>query len=173
MECPRCGHENLDGADACSECLEDLTHLDAPSPHSALERAIMEHPLGAVETAEPAIVAPDAPLREVVNRLLETDGAAMVVYDSVLVGIFSERDLLMKIGDRFEELADRPIREFMTPAPETLSRDDPIVFALNRMDVGHFRHIPVEENERPVGMVSVRDILKHLANEFPDVLSTT
>ena len=96
----------------------------------------------------------------------------MVVYDDALIGIFSERDLLMKIGDRFSALADRPIRDFMTPAPETLSGQDPIVFALNRMDVGHFRHIPLEENERPVGMVSTRNILQHLAGCDPDSFSS-
>lgn len=168
MACPNCGHENLAGADVCEECQADLTHLDAPEPRTPLEGVIMEQTLASVPGVSAPRVDPETPLREVAERLADGDGAALVVYDDVLIGIFSERDLLMKIGDRFNALADRPIRDFMTPAPETLSGQDPIVFALNRMDVGHFRHIPIEENERPVGMVSTRNILQHLARCDPD-----
>ncbi len=173
MECPRCGHENIAGADACEECQTDLTHLDAPKAKTPLERGIMEHPLRSVAAVEPPKVAPDASLRDVVARLLDADGAVLVVQDGSLLGIFSERDLLMKIGERYDELADRPISEFMTPAPESLGGADPIAFALNRMDVGHFRHIPIVESEGPTAMVSIRDILKHLADAYPDVLKAT
>ena len=45
-----------------------------------------------------------------------------------------------------------------------------LAFALNRMAVGDFRHIPIEQDERPVGIISVRDVLGYLAGKFPEIL---
>ncbi|HEX9660587.1 MAG TPA: CBS domain-containing protein [Rhodothermales bacterium] len=131
----------------------------------------MKEPLRSIRAPVPPKISPEAPLREAVAQLIDSSGAVLVVYIDALVGIFSERDLLLKVGDRYSELADRPIRDFMTPAPETLRGDDPIAFALNRMDVGHFRQIPIEEGDVPVGMVSIRNILQHLATQYPDLLT--
>jgi len=100
-------------------------------------------------------------------------GCVLVVFCDVPVGIFSERDLLMRIGDRLDELGDHPIRHFMTPAPETLSPDASIAFALNRMALCDFRHIPIEQNERPVGVISVRDVLRYVGQQFPEILAPT
>jgi len=61
----------------------------------------------------------------------------------------------------------------MTPDPEVLTPDDPIVYALNKMSVGGFRHVPlVDAARRPVGVVSVKDIVDYLADLFAsDVLT--
>jgi len=76
----------------------------------------------------------------------------------------------MKLGQGDEE---RPVRDFMTPDPEVLSPDDPIVYALKQDDVGGFRHVPlVGEAGQPVGVVSVKDIVDYIADFFPnDVLT--
>ena len=61
----------------------------------------------------------------------------------------------------------------MTPDPEVLTPDAPIVYALNKMSVGGFRHVPlVDELQRPVGIVSVKDIIDYIVDFFPnDVLT--
>ena len=97
-------------------------------------------------------------------------GCVLVVDDGALVGILTERDLLMRVD---APGSARPIREVMTPDPETLSPDDPIVYALNKMSVGGFRHVPlVDATRRPVGIVSVKDIIDYIVDFFAkDVLT--
>ena len=65
----------------------------------------------------------------------------------------------MKIADRYEDLADEPVSAFMSRDPESLTVDCPAVYGLNRMTVGNYRHIPIVENDVPVGVISIRDIL--------------
>jgi CBS domain-containing protein len=97
-------------------------------------------------------------------------GCVLVVEDGTLVGILTERDLLLRVD---APRSPRPIREVMTPDPETLSPDDPIVYALNKMSVGGFRHVPlVDAARRPVGVVSVKDVVDYIVDFFPnDVLT--
>src|SRR5438477_10477753 len=93
-------------------------------------------------------------------------GCQLVVTNNQLVGIITERDLLLKLeqGD-----LDRPVSQLMTPDPEVLGLADPIAYALNKMSVGGFRHIPlVDATGRPVGIVSVKDIVDYIVDFFPN-----
>ena len=94
----------------------------------------------------------------------------LVIEGGILIGIITERDLLLKL-DQAE--LDAPIGRLMTSDPEVLTPDDPIVYALNKMSVGGFRHIPLVDSERrPVGIVSVKDIIDYIVDFFPnDVLT--
>ncbi len=56
----------------------------------------------------------------------------------------------------------------MTPNPETVAPADVLAFALGKMDAGGYRHLPVVDAGRPVGVISVRDILRHLTAVCPD-----
>src|SRR5262249_9598763 len=91
-------------------------------------------------------------------------GALLVVDDcGRLLGIFSERDLLTRIAGAHGDYARLPIEKFMTPKPETVTAADTLAFALHKMDVGEYRHMPViEDDNRRVGMISVRDMLRHI-----------
>jgi len=88
----------------------------------------------------------------------------LLVLDSSgkLVGIFSERDLLLKVAGDNPPVLDRPVREVMTANPETVTPDDSLAFVLHKMDVGGYRHVPVVDQGQPLGVVSVRDMLHHL-----------
>jgi CBS domain-containing protein len=80
------------------------------------------------------------------------------------IGIFSERDALRKINTAAAELSARPVREFMTLNAQTLDVDAKIAYAVERMDRGSYRHLPiVGEQGELVGIISARDILRHLA----------
>ena len=57
---------------------------------------------------------------------------------------------------------DLPIEKFMTPNPETVTADDSLAFALHKMDVGGYRHLPVLQDASPIGVISVRDMLRHI-----------
>ena len=98
------------------------------------------------------------------NRL----GCVLVVENERLVGIVTERDLLLKVLGTGADLAALSVDEVMTPEPEALRPDDAIVFALNKMSIGGFRHVPlVDDQHRPVGVVSVKLIVEYIVDFFP------
>ena len=166
MLCPNCGCENIPGADECANCKNDLTYLDQPSAAagSAVERALMEEPVGVLDPASPICVSSNTPLREVIQTLIDKKIGCVLVTDGPdLVGIFTERDVLMNIAGREKELANDQIREWMTSNPETVEEDDSIAFVIHKMDVGGYRHLPVMEAGRPKGIISIRDVVRHLA----------
>ncbi len=172
MRCHHCGHENLAGEDVCADCGHDLVRAEAGGERPPAARDVLDEPLDVLPLEPPPTVEPDTPLADVVELLVRRDvGAVLIMHECNLLGIFSERDLVTKVGERYAELRQEPVRRFMTPRPETLSPNDPIAFALNRMDVGHFRHIPLVEGGVPVGIVSVRRILRYLAARCADVLT--
>ena len=102
--------------------------------------------------------------------MLDEDvGTVLVVDDDgTLAGIFSERDLLMRVPDEVARSGDEPLAEFMTPNPETVRPDDTLAFALHKMDVGGYRHLPVVAEGKPVGVISVRDMLRHITRMCAD-----
>ena len=73
----------------------------------------------------------------------------LVVDGGRLVGIFTDRDAVLKVAGR--PLGPRPIAELMTRDPVVLRHDDTIAVAINKMAVGGFRHIPIVEDGRPTG----------------------
>jgi len=168
MKCPFCGHENIAGNDDCAKCHADLTHLDAPQAQSTIERLIMKQSVDALKPVRPCTVSPDTSLRDVMDTLAKNNiGTVLICDQDETVGIFSERDLLLKIGVDYPELCEKPIREFMTADPVTIEETDSIALALNRMDVGDYRHIPITVGSAGgsvAGIISVRDILKYIAN---------
>jgi CBS domain-containing protein len=90
-------------------------------------------------------------------------GCVCVVNKKQLVGIFTERDILTKVVAGDIDINKIAVEEVMTPNPEYLYDDDEIAFALNRMHVGGFRHIPlIDLDGKPVGLISVKDIVAHL-----------
>ena len=163
MKCPSCGHENIPGVVECEECQTPLVD-EEPGRAAAPEfEPILEEPLGAVDAREPLSVGPSCTVEEVVRTLADGNiGCVLVTENDDLIGIFSERDVLMSVAHRYEELRREPIRNLMTPAPETLAQNDTIAFALNRMDVGDFRHIPVVERGKVASVVSVRAVTHHI-----------
>jgi CBS domain-containing protein len=86
-------------------------------------------------------------------------GALLVVDGTRLVGIFTERDALFRVLAEGRNPETTRLLEVMTSQPQTIHPDEPFVHALRLMHKGRFRHLPVVEFERPLGMVSVRDAL--------------
>ncbi len=78
-----------------------------------------------------------------------------------LVGIFTDRDAAVKAVDK--RLGLFKVRDFMTPDPVVLRRDDTLAVAIHKMAVGGFRHIPVVDEGRPIGVVAAADVFRHIA----------
>lgn len=171
MKCWFCDAENLPGADACEHCSEDLTKPVYARFSDPIERELLQRPLSDLATSSYIEIDPNCSLRDTIQRILESGmHCALIIDNDQLVGILTERDVLMKTAERFDDLADQPVRNFMTASPETLEDDAPVAFALNRMTVGGFRHIPIVKDGRAVGLVSVRDVLSFLVKTFPDTI---
>lgn len=138
----------------------------SPESGPVIDQQTLRQPIRALSPRPPLATTAGAPLREAVRMMRDHRvGCVLVVAGARLVGIITERDLLLKLEDT--DLS-RPVGDLMTPDPEVLSPDDPIAYALNRMAEGGFRHIPLVDAEgRPTGIVSVRDVVNYLADCFP------
>ena len=86
-------------------------------------------------------------------------GSLLVVDGTRLIGIFTERDALFRVLASGLDPAATSLGEVMTRQPQTIHPDEPFLRALRVMHEGKFRHLPVVEYDRPLGMVSVRDAL--------------
>ena len=164
MICPNCGHDNLPGAEECSRCQQDMTQLDRPTAQDRVERSLMEDHVSVLGPRTPVTVSPTATVALALRVMLHSDVGALLVVegDGRLAGIFSERDLLLKATGLGEPFTDLPVRRFMTPDPETVTPEDTLAFALHKMDVGGYRHLPVVKDGKPSGVISVRDMLRHI-----------
>lgn len=144
--------------------LEDLEHIRG---------AILSTPIADLNLRSPIVVEASASVAEAVDAMNEHHtGCVLVVRSGKLVGIFTERDVLKKVVFQDGSQTDA-VETVMTPNPETLEADASIAFALNKMSVGGYRHIPVvERGGRPIGVLSVRDIVDLLVELYPtDVLN--
>ena len=162
--CPFCGTRNIDGADTCDSCQEPLEFLNKPRADSDLERSVLSARVYMLAPRRPIIVHPETTVDEVLDLLISHSIGCVVVvdHDEKIVGIFSERDALCELNVDVSQLGDHPISEFMTASPETIDRDAKIAFALQKMDVGGYRHLPVTTDGRITGVVSIRDVLDYI-----------
>jgi CBS domain-containing protein len=113
-----------------------------------------------IEDQKPVTATADMTVAQA-SRLMKQKriGAILVIDQGRLAGIFTERDALFRViaDGRSPEMTT--LAEVMTPNPRTIAPDRPFGHALHLMYEGEFRHVPVVENGRPLGMVSARDAL--------------
>ena len=129
--------------------------------------AIFRDSISELEPAEPICLEVGTAVAKVMELMRDKRiGCVLVTRDGVLAGIFSERDVIVKIvGQQLD--ADAPIDAYMTPNPESLGVNHAIAFALNRMSLGGYRHVPlVDAQQKPVGVVSVKDVVDYLVEHF-------
>ena len=100
------------------------------------------------------------PLQEAARRMNDRQVGAALVFDGErLIGIFTERDVLRAFAQFGSEGAQR-VADWMTPGPETIAPDETTGQAAALMIHGGFRHLPVVDAGRPVGIVSIRDLMR-------------
>ncbi|HUY36274.1 MAG TPA: CBS domain-containing protein [Pirellulales bacterium] len=167
LSCPFCGEEIIEGADACDVCQQPLEFMSKPRPGSTIERSLVKGRIHQLSPHAPTVVEANAPVGDVLKLMVERSiGCVVVVTRGDVVGIFSERDALDRLNADFAGLAGRPVAEFMTASPETVESDARIAFALHKMDVGGYRHLPVLSGRKISGVISVRDILRYITDEL-------
>jgi len=165
MICPNCGQPLLEGEETCEKCLQSVAHLYRQTPRSELEQSVTRERIAILQPNAPLAVTPDTSVGAVLQLMFERSIGCVVVMDHErLAGIFTERDALLRLDIDAPDLLTRPISEFMTSKVESLDAQDKIAFALHKMDLGGFRHVPITQQGKVVGIISVRDILRYMTN---------
>ena len=161
MICPQCGFDNIQGVDECANCGFDLASVDIPSPSTSFEAELVDIPLADLRHHKPLTIAPSATAADAVRQMQQAGAGCLIVEEGGHVrGILSERDLVMKLTDG--NLAATTVADLMTADPVVLRPDDSIAVAINKMAVGGFRHIPLVVDGQATGIVSARDVFRHI-----------
>jgi CBS domain-containing protein len=112
-------------------------------------------------------VEPDAKLSAAVKILSERRiGAVLVMSSGHIEGILSERDIVRVLGARGAAVLDEPVSAVMTRKVVSCREKDTVSSIMERMTTGKFRHLPVVEDDKVVGLISIGDIVKWRVKEF-------
>jgi CBS domain-containing protein len=112
-------------------------------------------------------VPPDAKLSAAVKILSERRiGAVLVMSGTRVDGILSERDIVRVLGERGASVLDEPVSAVMTRKVVSCRPSDTVAGLMEVMTSGKFRHLPVLENDRLVGLVSIGDVVKLRVQEY-------
>jgi CBS domain-containing protein len=109
---------------------------------------------------------PHRTLKEVIDLLASKGVGAVVVSDASMsvLGILSERDVVRVIAQQGASALDQPVSRYMTPKVVTATRGDTIDHVMQTMTEGRFRHVPVVEDGRLIGIISIGDVVKRHVN---------
>jgi CBS domain-containing protein len=131
-------------------------------------RVLRSEKLKALGHREPVSISPGTTISDAVSAMQANGGEALLVCDGPrLVGILTERDVLLKVLARGLD-PDALVDRFMTASPDTLGAESTLVEALEMMERGGYRTIPlVDANGTPEGVLRQQDILEFIAEAFP------
>jgi CBS domain-containing protein len=117
---------------------------------------------------DPATVTPDTSLADALGQMREQGGDAILIKQGGrLAGILTERDVLTRVFGVGVD-AHRPVSEFMTAEPHTLPADSSLLDAMQAMERGHYRNLPlVEPDGTVVGLLRQQDLVGYIAEAFP------
>lgn len=115
------------------------------------------------KTGDVFSITPDQNLGQAVEILRDKRIGALVVTDEsgALVGILSERDIVRKLADMPGQTLPQQVHSVMTEKVETCAPSDSLVSVLKTMTAGRFRHMPVTEGSKLVGVVTIGDVINH------------
>jgi CBS domain-containing protein len=82
-----------------------------------------------------------------------------------IAGILSERDIVRAISEHGKDVIDQPISKFMTENVKTCKSSNSIQEVMELMTNGGFRHLPIVEDDELIGIISIRDVIRHRMNE--------
>ncbi len=143
------------------------TDSNSSTSDPQLKQILRSEKVRHVMIREPFTVPLHSPVNEAVEGIKErTTKYALVVEGESLAGIFTERDYLDKIAGMRVSL-QQPVDEFMTREPQFIGPDNSIAEALDLIIEGGYRHLPVVENNKLVGVITSLGIVKYIAELFP------
>ena len=161
MICPVCRFGNFPGDDTCANCGADLWNADTPQPVTTFRGKLLGLHLDELGAPAPMLIDANTPVDEAIARMqAESIDCLLVMEGEALVGIFTDRDAILKVAGQG---GGQIVRDVMTPDPVVLRSGDPVAVAIHKMAVGGFRHVPIVKAGVPVAVVSAKDVFKHLA----------
>ena len=147
--------------------------LNGPEVLGEAGRALATDIIAVLSPAEPICLSDTATVHEAVQTMLARRQAGVLVTDGAgrLSGIFTERDVLTRVVGKDLDARRTPLAAVMTGNPEALTARDRVAYAVHCMSVAGYRTIPLVDPEgRPIGIVTVSDIVRWLANLFPEAV---
>lgn len=112
-------------------------------------------------------VSPDAKLSDAIKTLGQRKiGAVLVMNQGRMEGILSERDIVRVLGERGAAALDEPVSAVMTRKVVSCRQSDTVSAIMEMMTLGKFRHLPVVEDGKVVGLISIGDIVKRRVQEY-------
>ena len=121
-----------------------------------------------VKGSEVITIGPTATLEEAIATLARNRIGALVVLgaDQRVIGILSERDIVRALSEHGAGALKQPLAQTMTRVVVSCCEADTVSDLMERMTRGRFRHIPVLEQERLVGIISIGDVVKQRLGEM-------
>ena len=152
-----------------SEDEEWYEGLESNDEESEMSEAVkIQDPISSLGLEPPLVVELGTNMKNALNSLQQEKQNCLLITDSnKLKGILTERDILLKVTGKGFDLDLATVDEFMTEDPEYLTPEDPLAYALNKMHIGGFRHVPiVNDLLKPVGLISISNIISTIADYF-------
>ena len=152
-----------------SEDEEWYEGLESDDEESEMSEAVkIQDPISSLGLQPPLVVELGTNMKNALNSLQQEKQNCLLITDNnKLKGILTERDILLKVTGKGFDLDLVTVDEFMTEDPEYLSPEDPLAYALNKMHIGGFRHVPiVDDLMKPVGLISISNIISTIADYF-------
>lgn len=148
--------------------LQQMDEIEQKENPDIEEAVSINDPIRTLKMQKMVLVDRGTTIDKVV-ALFQSEGVACVLVtdNEKLAGIFTERDVIRKLIGEKVDITTVIVDDYMTSDPDTLGMSDSIAFALNRMYDGGYRHVPIVNSaNNPVGIVSVLDVIVHLAVYF-------
>jgi len=147
------------------EWLEGLESAEDPDMKEAVK---IQDPISNMQLEEPLIIDLGTSLRHVLDTMQKSKrNCILTLNNEKLGGILTERDILLKVTGKGYDLDLTVIDEFITLNPDSVTLEDPLAYALNKMHIGGFRNVPVVNDELyPIGIISITDIIATIADYF-------
>lgn len=147
--------------------VEPKTYSQSTSSNSSTETAIVANLMNGKEDAVFSI-RPQSTLKDAVMELRDKRIGALIVRDAngALIGILSERDIVRKLADTPGETLPKKVEDIMTKTVEVCAPNDTLVSVLRRMTSGHFRHMPVMDGTKVIGMLTIGDVINYRLTEL-------
>lgn len=120
------------------------------------------------------LVTENSNVASAITLMLSNKSSAVLVTPEgnpdLLIGMFTEYDLMTRVVQQLQHPATTPLSAVMTTNPQTIDPDQRFGHAMHLMHLNGYRHIPVVENGRPIGIVSLRDVLDSEQLQFEEEL---
>ena len=156
--------------------MADFDEIDPTMVESDLHEirgALLSDTIAVLGPAEPVCLRETASVQEAIERMLAHRQAGVLVIDADgrLMGIFTERDVLTRVAGQGRDPRNTALGAVMTRDPEALAPGDRVAYAIHSMSVAGYRTVPlVDAERRPLGVVTVSDVIRWLAGLFPEAV---